>query len=436
MSWALTVTANLTSKCHGPFKITQEVSLVAYQLELPRAWTIHDVFHSSLLSPHKETVEHRAQFQHPPLELIGNEEEYEVEQIINHRYYGKWCQLQYLICWKGYSAADNTWEPADQVHTNDLVKKYHQKHPQSESRYKSTKKAWVRSTTHFTPSCHWLDLQTSPLPLPLASPSTQWTSSKCSQSSHKPGCQWSTGKTTFQFLWRLWWPPMSSVSYPSPTGPHVPLLKDMTPPVESSSSTLPKHWQKLCKRMRTTLGATTSSWRYSSSKERLWQSMRWMQLTLKKPTSTGRPTLIRGLLTGTRKRGGWKGMRKMKDTSQISSSQSLTAITQSMSSPHILSSMACTAWGLWGSVNLSTGMNYSPPMHHHQWRWGIPILVLQLPLWHLNLHHHGQLFKDTKGLGDYSWVPVILSQSGLPGGKRTAGGEEWVHLTPRTGRAV
>ena len=81
--------AKLAPKCHGPFKITQEISPVAYQLELSRAWTIHDVFHSSLLMPYKEAKEYGAQFQHPPPKLIGNEEEYEVEQIINHRYHGK-----------------------------------------------------------------------------------------------------------------------------------------------------------------------------------------------------------------------------------------------------------------------------------------------------------------------------------------------------------
>ena len=128
--------AKLAPKCHGPFQITKEISPVAYQLALPRAWTIHDVFHSSLLTPYKETLEHGAQFQHPPPELIGNEEEYEVEQIINHQHHGKHCQLQYLICWKGYSVADNTWEPADQVHANELVKSYHTKHAKGELRYK------------------------------------------------------------------------------------------------------------------------------------------------------------------------------------------------------------------------------------------------------------------------------------------------------------
>ena len=89
--------AKLAPKCHSPFQITKEILPVAYQLELPRAWTIHDVFHSSLLMPYKETPEHRAQFQCPLPELIDNEEEYEVEDIINHRYHGKHCQLQYLI---------------------------------------------------------------------------------------------------------------------------------------------------------------------------------------------------------------------------------------------------------------------------------------------------------------------------------------------------
>ena len=127
----------LALKQHSPFQIMKEVSLVAYQLALPRAWVIHNVFHSSLLTHYKETHESGAQFQHPPLELVGNEEEYEVAQIINHHHFGKCHQLQYLIHWKGYSAADDTWEPADQVHANDLVKKYHMKYAKEGEGHKS-----------------------------------------------------------------------------------------------------------------------------------------------------------------------------------------------------------------------------------------------------------------------------------------------------------
>ena len=129
--------AKLALKQHGPFQIMKEVSPVAYQLTLPRAWMIHNVFHSSLLTCYKETHESGTQFQCLPPELVGNEEEYEVEQIINHCHFGKHHQLQYLICWKGYSAADDTWEPADQVHTNDLVKKYHTKYAKEGEGHKS-----------------------------------------------------------------------------------------------------------------------------------------------------------------------------------------------------------------------------------------------------------------------------------------------------------
>ena len=127
----------LAPKHHGPFQITKEISPMAYQLTLPRAWTIHNVFHSSLLTPYKETCEHGAQFQCPLPELIGNDEEYEVEQIINHCHYGKHHQLQYLIHWKGYSAADDTWEPADQVHADDLVRSYHMRYAKEERRDKN-----------------------------------------------------------------------------------------------------------------------------------------------------------------------------------------------------------------------------------------------------------------------------------------------------------
>ena len=127
----------LALKCHRPFQIMKEISPVAYQLTLPRAWMIHNVFHSSLLTHYKEIHKSGAQFQCPPPELIDNEEEYEVEQIINHHHYGKCHQLQYFICWKGYSVADDTWEPADQVHADKLVRTYHMKHVKEEERYKN-----------------------------------------------------------------------------------------------------------------------------------------------------------------------------------------------------------------------------------------------------------------------------------------------------------
>jgi hypothetical protein len=69
---------------YGPFRIIKEISLVAYQLELPSEWKIHDVFHASLLSPYTETSAHGPNYVRPPPDLIKGEQEYEVEHIINH----------------------------------------------------------------------------------------------------------------------------------------------------------------------------------------------------------------------------------------------------------------------------------------------------------------------------------------------------------------
>jgi hypothetical protein len=131
-------TAKLAPKRHGPFTILKQISPVAYKLELPPVWTIHPVFHASLLTPYKETAEHGTNYQRPPPEMIDDAEEYEVEQVISHHYHGRQKKLQYLIRWKGYSAADNTWEPADQVFANALVKAYHRKHPLNETIKKKT----------------------------------------------------------------------------------------------------------------------------------------------------------------------------------------------------------------------------------------------------------------------------------------------------------
>jgi len=119
----------LAPKRYGPFKIIKEISPVAYQLALPLSWKIHNTFHASLLSPYHETAMYGPNFSQPPPDLINNKEQYEVEQICNHRYFRRNRTLQYLIHWKGYPNSDDTWESAVDVHTPDLIKAYHKGTP-------------------------------------------------------------------------------------------------------------------------------------------------------------------------------------------------------------------------------------------------------------------------------------------------------------------
>src|SRR5258707_1612662 len=74
----------LAPKRHGPFRITKEISPVAYQLSLPASWAIHDVFHASLLLPYQENAIHGPNFSRPPPDLVQGSEEYEVEHLVNH----------------------------------------------------------------------------------------------------------------------------------------------------------------------------------------------------------------------------------------------------------------------------------------------------------------------------------------------------------------
>jgi hypothetical protein len=102
-----------------------------YQLKLPAAWGIHNVFHTSLLSPYSETTVHGPNFFQPPPELVDGEEEYQVECIMGHQKMGQGKKLQYLVKWMGYPNSDNTWEPVTQIHTPDLIKQYQSQHHSS-----------------------------------------------------------------------------------------------------------------------------------------------------------------------------------------------------------------------------------------------------------------------------------------------------------------
>lgn len=107
----------------GPFKVTAQVGIRAYRLELPPTMKIHPVFHVSLLEPvHHDMIPGRIHEPPPPI-IINDTEEYEVEAILSRRV--RHGRIEYLVHWKGYGIEDRTWEPAKNLtHCRDLVNKF------------------------------------------------------------------------------------------------------------------------------------------------------------------------------------------------------------------------------------------------------------------------------------------------------------------------
>ena len=244
-------TPKLAPKRHGPFTIIKRVSPVTYQLQLPTAWTIHDVFHASLLTPYRETIEHGTNYTRPPPDLIKDAKEYEVEAIVNHRHFGRKRQLQYLIKWKGYPDADNTWEAADHVHTPTLVQTYHRRNPltptEQDKRGRKKRKVSIRSLKSYLHQ-HFHTTSTCPPPTPPSSATTSKTSLRKESSVPPPS--------------RLWNKPPSLPILPIPSPSPLPLParrlpKPLTPPHVHASPSLQIRRQKRAKSSTVSTDTTT-----------------------------------------------------------------------------------------------------------------------------------------------------------------------------------
>ena len=91
----------LDNKRYGPFRISKDIGLEAFQLELPERWMIHNIFNENMLTQCLEP-KFKGQHEEPvsPPTIINEEEEYEIKEVRKHQKYGR--GMQYLVHWKGY----------------------------------------------------------------------------------------------------------------------------------------------------------------------------------------------------------------------------------------------------------------------------------------------------------------------------------------------
>jgi len=127
-------TAKLGPKRYGPFKVLKQMSAAVYRVEIPKHWKIHNVFHANLIMPYKETELHGPNYNRPPPDLVDGEEEYEVEKIIDMKQMGRGRKTYYLVKWKGYPTSDNSWEPTDGIHADELIEEFKKKNPRPKAK--------------------------------------------------------------------------------------------------------------------------------------------------------------------------------------------------------------------------------------------------------------------------------------------------------------
>ena len=135
----------LGHKMEGPFQISKiygadpETDPLpgkarAVKLDLPATMKCHNVFHVSLLEPHRGSRIPGRRQSHPPPVIVDGEEEWEVERVIwsEKRKKGKQEWIEYLTQWKDYPVGDSTWEPVD--HFEDclhFLQEFHKRNPEA-----------------------------------------------------------------------------------------------------------------------------------------------------------------------------------------------------------------------------------------------------------------------------------------------------------------
>jgi hypothetical protein len=150
----------LDAKLFGPFKVVRLVdrSGMSVELELPKRWRVHNVFHTSLLEPYRSSAKG---LRAPPIAVTderyidkeGDEHEvgydvdgyrvlegFEVEEIMGSHYNTDRRKVLYLIRWKGYpDESEWTEEPLEHL-PRALVRSFHTRHPEAAMDTKLKKK--------------------------------------------------------------------------------------------------------------------------------------------------------------------------------------------------------------------------------------------------------------------------------------------------------
>jgi hypothetical protein len=120
--------AKLRSLYQGPLEVLEVVNPLAYRLRLPPNSRAHDVFPLVFIRPYQmDTGRHRDPPPPPqPLYQEDGEDYWEVEAIVGERTAADG-HVEFLVRWKGFSAAHDSFEPRSSVSHTTAFKAYMRK---------------------------------------------------------------------------------------------------------------------------------------------------------------------------------------------------------------------------------------------------------------------------------------------------------------------
>ena len=107
----------------GPFRILEKINPVAYRLQLPPSWRIHNVFHISLLEKFRPSRPDTLSVTTAPSSTT-----FQVSAILDSRL--RQGKVQYLFDWLNYGPQDRTWQCVESPESIiSLFKDFHSSFP-------------------------------------------------------------------------------------------------------------------------------------------------------------------------------------------------------------------------------------------------------------------------------------------------------------------